>query len=108
MPVPETPEAAALLARGQWNLERLFVGPDLREFPLVSKMGAKVVSMQIDADGPQSLKMSLKVVNSLRLKASSDLASHLYPFQALSVMLGPSTRMMGPPEMMEAEAAISR
>merc|ERR1719379_2250386 len=51
--------------------------------------------------------MSLKVVNSLRLKASSDLASHLYPFQALSVMLGPSTRMMGPPEMMEAEAAIS-
>merc|ERR1712187_315775 len=104
---PETPEAAALLANGQWTLERLFVGPELGEFPLAFKMGSEAVSMQVHADGSLSLKMLLKVANTLRFMASPSSAPHLHPFQALRVTQGPATKMIGPPAVMEAEAVIT-
>jgi hypothetical protein len=106
--LPATPETAALFASGQWTLERLFVGPELGEFPLASKMGDQVVSMEIDADGSLPMRMSLKVVNSIRFLASPDVSTQFHPFQALAVAPGPSTKMMGPSAMMEAETAITR
>merc|ERR1712217_976913 len=106
--LPDTPEAAALLANGEWTLEKVFVGPELGEFPLASKMDSNTVSMQIHADGSRPLKLLLKVANTLRFMASPESAPHLYPFQALRVTPGASTKMMGPPAIMEAEAAISK
>lgn len=101
------PKAMALLADGQWTLEKLSVGPELGEFPVAVKMGNKAVSMHIRADGTRSLKMQLKVVNKFLFKATVSSAPVLHPFQGLRVSQGPGTKMMGPSGMMEVERAIS-
>jgi hypothetical protein len=105
-PVP--PGRVSSLAEGWWHLQKLQIGPELHEFPLASKMDGHVVSMQVGVNGSGPLTFATKVVNALRFKATLVPNSESqFPFEALHVKPGPATKMMGPPGMMAAEAALA-
>merc|ERR1711874_828070 len=95
-------------AEGTWILDTMFVGPELGDFPLESKMGGKKISMEVSNLHGESYRFTAKVVNVLMFDATPVL-NHIgeAPFAGLKIEGSGSTLMMGPPEMMETENAFS-
>jgi len=94
-------------AEGSWVLEKLLVGPELGEFPLAAKMEGQGVTLNVKAVQPGSFQLSARVVNMNNLTVESMPDAALAPFERLLPGEVLSTRMMGPPGMMEAERAVS-
>ncbi|CAJ1438958.1 unnamed protein product [Effrenium voratum] len=94
-------------AVGKWTLNKLFLGPELGEFPLAEKMGgARAPSITV-LEHEGQLRLAVKVANNLNFTATSTPDASLAPFDALTLGPGMSTMMMGPEDVMEAERKIS-
>merc|ERR1711874_734393 len=95
-------------AEGTWILDTMFVGPELGDFPLESKMGGKKISMEVSNLHGESHRFTVKVVNVLMFDATPALYNiDIAPFERLRIEGRAGTKMMGPPEMMETENALS-
>eukprot|EP00928_Gymnodinium_smaydae_P026014 TRINITY_DN20542_c0_g2_i1.p1 TRINITY_DN20542_c0_g2~~TRINITY_DN20542_c0_g2_i1.p1 ORF type:complete len:181 (+),score=27.21 TRINITY_DN20542_c0_g2_i1:95-637(+) len=102
---------------GKWTLARLFVGPELGEFPLSEYMGDGHVTLTVHErgsgavqEGPDHYSLQFQVVNNCNHLATSSpsvAGDALFPFSQLDVGLGRCTRMAGPPKLMKVENLIS-
>jgi hypothetical protein len=95
-------------AEGSWILQKLFVGPELGEFPLADNMAGEYVRMKITRSGilPGTFDFSVKVCNNISIQGVSSSDPSLENFEGLNCGEGMSTMMMGPPGMMEVEQQI--
>lgn len=85
---------------GDWALTKAFVGPELREFPLATKVGPRPVTMHVETKAPGVFMLSLKVANNMNFSASSAPNATYKPFDECKIGPGISTRMMPLPGRM--------
>mmetsp|Transcript_58418 Transcript_58418/g.136538 ORF Transcript_58418/g.136538 Transcript_58418/m.136538 type:complete len:316 (-) Transcript_58418:130-1077(-) len=96
-------------AEGCWAVKRMSVGPELGEFQLESKMKGEDLHVTIESTGASTFGIGFKVANTLRMTATSAPDDSLAPFERITPKGGMmATMMMGPPELMEVEEALSQ
>lgn len=96
---------------GSWELTGLSVGPELGKFPLQEKMGGEPVILRVESREAGEFGLSFKVANTLfgtaQIQPTAE-GNPYYPFAQISISPVASTRMLGPPGMMEVEKRITQ
>jgi hypothetical protein len=96
---------------GQFQLEEVYGGPELGPVPLPRQSGGREVSLVVrkveTSSSTSRFAFSLKVANNIRFDGESTYAPALTPFFGLKVGQVISTRMLGSPEQMKVERAIT-
>jgi len=94
----------------RWILERLALGPELHRYPLEARMGARMVSMQIDPHGgvDGALQVLATVLNTIQFTVVPRKGIGGSQFYQVKVQVGKTTGKMGPAGLRETEAELTR
>jgi len=94
----------------RWILERLALGPELERYPLEARMGARMVSMQIDPHGGDegALQVLATVLNTMEFSVVPRKGIGGRQFYNVKVQMGKTTGKMGPAGLRETEAELTR
>lgn len=89
---------------GNWEIKRLFVGPDLGEFPLTDTARFKLT---LEKTKEKQYSLMVKVANTF--STAIELGDKLEAFDSIKFLCGcASTRMMPHPELIELEKLIGK
>jgi len=72
---------------GNWTLQTLNVGPDLREWPMATKLvgkGSSPITLKVDAAADGQFNIHIKVVNDITGKVTSEATAAMAPFSKFS------------------------
>jgi len=94
----------------RWILERLALGPELHRYPLEARMGARMVSMQVDPHGgvEGALQALATVLNTIEFTVVPRKGIGGRQFYNVKVQVGKTTGKMGPAGLRETEAELTR
>jgi len=94
----------------RWILERLALGPELERYPLEARMGARMVSMQVDPHGgvEGALQALATVLNTIEFTVVPRKGIGGRQFYNVKVQVGKTTGKMGPAGLRETEAELTR
>jgi len=94
----------------RWILEWLALGPELERYPLEARMGARMVSMQVDPHGgvEGALQALATVLNTIEFTVVPRKGIGGRQFYNVKVQVGKTTGKMGPAGLRETEAELTR
>jgi len=96
----------------RWVLERFALGPELHRYPLEARMGARMVSMQVDPHGDVrgALQLMATVLSTTQFSVVPRNSIRGRNFYNVNVEIGKTTATgkMGPAGLRETEAELTR